>query len=235
MSLDFLAGFEAYLSGTSLMAYVMAYFAGLMVSFTPCIYPMIPVTVAYIASQSSGSRIRGFILSLFYVLGTSFTYTAMGYAAAVSGQLFGQIQTSPWTYFFVANICILMGLSMLGVFTLPLPRLLSDRPARPGRGLLGAFVLGASVGLILGPCSAPVLGVLLGYVATRQNPLFGTSLLFVFAFGMGTLLIALGTFTGLLTNLPRAGKWMVIIQKAFGWALIALGEYFLISAGQFMI
>ena len=159
----------------------------------------------------------------------------MGYAAAVSGQLFGQIQTSPWTYFFVANICILMGLSMLGVFTLPLPRFLSGRPARPGRGLLGAFVLGASVGLILGPCSAPVLGVLLGYVATRQNPLFGTSLLFVFAFGMGTLLIALGTFTGLLTNLPRAGKWMVIIQKAFGWALIALGEYFLISAGQFMI
>ncbi len=183
MSLDFLAGFEAYLSGTSLMAYVMAYFAGLMVSFTPCIYPMIPVTVAYIASQSSGSRIRGFILSLFYVLGTSFTYTVMGYAAAVSGQLFGQIQTSPWTYFFVANICILMGLSMLGVFTLPLPRLLSDRPARPGRGLLGAFVLGASVGLILGPCSAPVLGVLLGYVATQQNPLFGTSLLFVFALG----------------------------------------------------
>jgi thiol:disulfide interchange protein DsbD len=77
--------------------------------------------------------------------------------------------------------------------------------------------------------------VLLSYVATQQNPIFGTSLLFVFAFGMGTLLIVLGTFTGLLANLPRAGGWMVIIQKAFGWVLIALGEYFLITAGQFMI
>jgi thiol:disulfide interchange protein DsbD len=235
MRWDLLAGFESYLSGTSPMAYVFAYLAGLLVSFTPCIYPVIPVTVAYIASQSAGSRIRGFILSLFYVLGTSFTYTVMGYAAAVSGQLFGQIQTSPWTYFIVANICIFMGLSMLGVFTLPLPRFLTERSARPGRGFLGAFILGASVGLILGPCSAPVLGVLLGYVAAQQNPLFGTSLLFVFAFGMGTLLIILGTFTGLLANLPRAGRWMVVVQKAFGWALIALGEYFLISAGQFMI
>jgi thiol:disulfide interchange protein DsbD len=235
MRWDLLAGFESYLSGTSPMAYVFAYLAGLLVSFTPCIYPVIPVTVAYIASQSAGSRIRGFILSLFYVLGTSFTYTVMGYAAAVSGQLFGQIQTSPWTYFIVANICIFMGLSMLGVFTLPLPRFLTERSTRPGRGFLGAFILGASVGLILGPCSAPVLGVLLGYVAAQQNPLFGTSLLFVFAFGMGTLLIILGTFTGLLANLPRAGRWMVVVQKAFGWALIALGEYFLISAGQFMI
>jgi thiol:disulfide interchange protein DsbD len=155
--------------------------------------------------------------------------------AAITGQLFGQIQTSPWTYFVVANISILMGLSMLGVFTLPMPGFLTRRSARPGSGFLGALILGATVGLILGPCSAPVLGVLLSYVATQQNPIFGTSLLFVFAFGMGTLLIVLGTFTGLLANLPRAGGWMVIIQKAFGWVLIALGEYFLITAGQFMI
>ncbi len=235
MNGDILASFQTYLSGTSPMAYVVAYVAGVLVSFTPCIYPVIPVTVAYIASQSAGSRARGFVLSLFYVLGTSFTYTILGYVAAVTGRLFGQIQTSPWTYLVVANISILMGLSMLGVFTLPMPGFLTRRSARPGSGFLGAFVLGATVGLVLGPCSAPVLGVLLSYVAAQQNPIFGTSLLFVFAFGMGTLLIVLGTFTGLLANLPRAGGWMVIIQKAFGWALIALGEYFLITAGQLMI
>jgi thiol:disulfide interchange protein DsbD len=235
MSWDVLSGFEAYLAGASPLAYVMAYLAGVLVSFTPCIYPVIPVTVAYMASQSAGSRTRGLALSLVYVLGTSFTYTVLGLAAAMTGQLFGQIQTSPWTYFFVANICILMGLSMLGVFTLPLPGFLSRASARQGSGYPGAFLLGASMGLVLGPCSAPVLGVLLGYVATQQNLLFGTSLLFVFAFGMGTLLIVLGTFTGLLAGIPRAGEWMVIVQKIFGWALIALGEYFLITAGQFTI
>ena len=235
MNWDLLSSFEAYLAGASPLAYAAAYFAGLLVSFTPCIYPVIPMTIAYIASQSAGSRIRGLVLSLFYVLGTSFTYTVLGYAAAVTGQLFGQIQTSPWTYFIVANISILMGLSMIGVFPLPLPAFLSSRSARPGKGLLGSFVLGAGVGLILGPCSAPVLGVLLSYVATQQNLFFGASLLFVFAFGMGTLLIILGTFTGLLASIPRAGKWMVTVQKVFGWGLIALGEYFLITAGQFMI
>ncbi|MFY9398700.1 MAG: cytochrome c biogenesis protein CcdA [Desulfomonilia bacterium] len=235
MSWDILAGFEASLAGASPMAYVMAYLAGVLVSFTPCIYPVIPVTVAYIASQNAGSHTRGFTLSLVYVLGTSFTYTVLGFVAAMTGQLFGQIQASPWTYFLVANICILMGLSMLGVFTLPLPGFLSRASAHPGRGFLGAFLLGASMGLVLGPCTAPVLGVLLGYVATRQDLLFGTSLLFTFALGMGTLLIVLGAFTGLLARIPRAGGWMVTVQKIFGWTLIALGEYFLITAGQLMI
>ncbi len=233
MSLDLVAGFENYLGSASLLTYLAAYLGGVFVSLTPCIYPVIPVTVAYIASQSAGSKIRGFILSLFYVLGTSFTYTILGSAAALSGQLFGQVQTSPWTYLVVANICVLMGLSMLGVF--PLPQFSPAGADRPRKGLLGAFILGAAIGLALGPCTAPVLGVLLSFVATKQNLLFGMSLLFVFAFGMGSILILLGAFTGLLSNLPRAGAWMVTVQKAFGLILIAMGEYFLVKAGQFMI
>lgn len=226
---------ETFLNGSSLMAYVIAYISGIFVSFTPCIYPVIPVTVAFIATQSAGSRTRAFFLSLFYVLGTSFTYTLLGSVAALSGQLFGQIQTNPWTYFIVANICILMGLSMLDVFTLPLPQSFTTGSAGPRKGFVGAFILGAAVGIVLGPCTAPVLGALLSLVATKQNLTFGMSLLFSFAFGMGTLLILLGSFTGLLASLPKAGGWMVRVQKIFGWGLIAMGEYFLIKAGQVLI
>lgn len=235
MTGDLAANFELYLRSSPLMAYAVVYLSGLLVSFTPCIYPVLPVTVAYISTQSRGSKLRGFTLSLFYVLGTSLTYTVLGSVAAFTGMLFGQIQTSPWTFFIMANICVLMGLSMLGVFTLPLPQSAGPGSAGSKTGLFGAFVLGAAVGIALGPCTAPVLGVLLGFVATKQSLFFGTSLLFVFSFGLGTVLILLGSFSGLLASLPRAGQWMVTVQKAFGWVLIAMGEYFLIQAGQLMI
>ncbi|MBN2298171.1 MAG: sulfite exporter TauE/SafE family protein [Deltaproteobacteria bacterium] len=232
---QFIGGLETYLGASMVFSYIAVYMGGVLASFTPCVYPVIPITVAYIASQSSGKKTRGFVLSIFYVLGTSVTYTILGSIATFTGHLFGQIQSSPWTYLVVANICILMGLSMLDVFTLALPQFLTRSRSTGRKGLAGSFVLGALSGLILGPCTAPILGVLLGYVATKQHMAYGMSLLFVFAFGMGTLLIILGTFTGLLTSIPKAGMWMVRVQKAFGWGMIALGEYFLIIAGQNMI
>ncbi len=233
---NFLNSLELYIQGSFVMAYLAVYLGGVLVSFTPCVYPVIPITVAYIGGQSSGSKLRGFILSIFYVLGMALAYTCLGNFAALTGRLFGQIQTSPWTYFIVANICILLGLSMLEVFTLPLPSFLTRfQPKEKRKGILGSFLVGAASGFVLGPCTAPVLAVLLGFVAARQNIIFGMSLLFVFAFGMGTLLIVLGTFTGLLANIPKAGMWMVRTKKIFGWILIGMGEYFLINAGKFWI
>jgi len=227
---------DIYLQGSIALSLLAVYLGGVLVSFTPCIYPVIPITVAYITTQSKGAKIKGFILSIFYVLGTSITYTGLGIFAALTGSLFGQIQTSPWTYIIVANICILLGLSMLDVFSLPLPGFLSRTSSlSPKKGLIGSFLLGASSGLILGPCTAPVLGVILSYVATEQSIITGMILLMVFAFGMGTILIILGTFTGLVANIPKAGRWMVWVQKGFGWMLIALGEYFLVTAGTFLI
>ncbi len=232
---NFISGLDTYLQASIVFSYLAVYLGGVLASFTPCIYPVIPITVAYIGSQSGGSRMKGFVLSLFYVLGTSLSYTALGSIAALSGQLFGQIQSNPWTYFIVANICILMGLSMLDVFTLPMPAFMSASSSPRKKGFIGSLLLGAVSGLILGPCTAPILGVLLGYVATKQNILYGTSLLFVFSLGLGTILIILGTFTGLVASIPKAGMWMVKVQKAFGWGLLALGEYFLITSGTLMI
>ena len=229
-------GFDLYLRGSTLFAYLAAYAAGVLVSFTPCTYPLIPITVSYIGGKSRGSRAAGFFLSLAYVIGTSLTYTALGSVAAVSGSLFGSFQSSPWPNLVIANICILMGLSMLEMFSLPVPRFLSGSHVASRRGgIIGGLLLGAASGLIMSPCTTPVLGVLLSFVATKQNVFFGMSLLFVFAFGMGSLLLFLGTFAGLLATLPKAGPWMVSIQRLFGWVFIAIGEYFLVIAGKFMI
>jgi thiol:disulfide interchange protein DsbD len=230
-----LSNIETYVHQAPLMAYLAVYVGGLMVSFTPCIYPVIPITVAYIGGKGH-SRGHGFTLSLVYVLGTAATYTVLGGLAALTGSFFGAIQASPWTAFIIANVCIVLGLSMLGVFNIPsLPYLNRLQPSDRRGGYAGGFFMGVVSGLILGPCTAPVLGVILSYVATKQNIGFGMSLLFVFALGMGSMLIILGTFTGLLKNLPKAGPWMVWVQKVFGAVFIIMGEYFLFTAGQLSV
>jgi thiol:disulfide interchange protein DsbD len=230
------SGISLNIQGPFLFTYLKAFVAGVLVSFTPCIYPLIPITVSYIGGNSRGSHTEGFFLSLFYVLGTSLTYTILGSIAGLTGSLFGTIQASPWTNFIMANILIVMGLSMLDVFHFSLPGIFSSPMfTSRRRGLLGALLLGIASGIIMSPCSAPVLAVLLSYVATKQNVLFGMSLLFVYSLGMGTILIVLGTFTGIITRLPKSGPWMVGIQKGFGIIFIAMGEYFLITSGKLMM
>ena len=231
---NFINGLSAYLQESFLLSYLAVYLGGVLVSFTPCVYPLVPVTIAFIGARGSGSRGRAFILSLIYVLGMAVTYTVLGALAALSGKLFGQIQSNPWTYFLIGNLCILMGLSMLDVFSLRIrtPSFVTRVQTRKRTaGMAGSFLVGAASGLVMGPCTAPALAVVLGYAATRQNVAFASSLMFVFALGMGTLLILIGTFAGLLAGIPKSGSWMVRISHSFGWILLGTGEYFLINAG----
>jgi cytochrome c-type biogenesis protein len=231
-------GLSGHLQGSLFLSYLAVYLGGVLICATPCVYPVVPITVAYIGARSSGSRSRGFILSLTYVLGMAVTYSFLGVIAALTGKLFGQIQTSPWMYFAIGNICILMGLSMLDLFRLSIrkPDFIT-RVQSPQRtaGMAGGFLVGAASGLVVGPCTAPVLAVVLSYAATRQNITFAASLMFVFALGMGTLLILLGTFTGLVAGIPKSGRWMVRISHVFGWILLGTGEYFLINAGMLWV
>jgi thiol:disulfide interchange protein DsbD len=230
----FISGLSGYLQGSYLLAYLAVYLGGVLISFTPCVYPIIPITVAYLGARGRGPLGRGFVLAMIYVLGMAVTYMILGAVASLSGTLFGRIQTNPWTYFLIGNLCILMSLSMMGLFSLSLrtPGFITRVQSQSKfSGITSSFLVGAASGLVMGPCTTPVLAVILGYAATRQNVFFAASLLFVFAVGMGTLLILLGTFAGLLAGIPKSGPWMVRISHVFGWILLGTGEYFLINAG----
>lgn len=231
---DLLMKVQTGLGSYSPLALAGVFVAGILTSFTPCVYPLVPITVAFIGARASGSRKYVFFLSLFYALGIAVTYALLGVVASLTGKLFGQLQNSPWVFFGVGNIFLLLGLNVLGVFNLPLPQFIERLP-QTKTGYAGSFLVGLAAGLVVGPCTTPVLAVLLGYVAGRQNVFFGFLMLFVFAIGMNTLLIIAGTFSGFLTSLPKPGKWLERSKKLLGWGMILIGEYFLIQAGKMLI
>ncbi len=232
----FLQGLGGYLGASPILAFMAVFLGGVLTSFTPCVYPMIPITIAYIGGRSGDSKLHGLSLSLFYVLGMAVTYAALGAFAALTGQFFGSASTNPILYIVVANIFIFLGLSMLDAFTLPIPSFLASRqPGKKAGGRIGAFLVGLLAGTVAAPCTAPVLGVVLTYVAAKQNVAYGVGLLFVFSIGLGTLLIIVGTFAGFMSSLPKTGNWSIIIKKFFGWLMIAVGEYFLITAGKLLV
>jgi cytochrome c-type biogenesis protein len=210
-----------------LLAVAAAFLGGVVVSFT--------ITLGVIGARSGASRCRGFTLSAVYVLGMAITYAALGAFAAVTGKLFGQLATSPWTYFVVGNASLLFGLAMLDVIHLPQVNIAGQASGQPARGLLGTFFFGAVAGLVVGPCTAPVLATLLVFVGSQQNLLYGFVLLLAFGYGVGFLLIVLGTFAGLLTAMPRSGLWMERIKKSFGWLMLGVAEYFLILMGEALV
>jgi len=221
---------KTQLAAGSLSSVFVVFAAGVLTSFTPCVYPMIPVTVTYIGGAAGGNRRRAVGLSLTYVLGLAVMYAALGVAAAMLGKIFGEFTRSPWVYGAVGLIIAGLGLGMLGVFTIPaLMTSLQGQGARRG-GFLGAALMGVAAGFVAAPCTAPVLGLLLAYVGQTRNVVWGGSLLFVFALGLGLLLMLLGIFSGLLTSLPKGGRWMDVIKKGFGVAMLLIGGWFLWQA-----
>lgn len=227
-----------YIANTHpLLALVLAFGAGILASFTPCTYPMLPITVAFVGARAQGNRWRGFLLSSFYVLGLAIVYAALGAFAALTGQLFGAVTNNHWVYLFVGNICLVFGLVMLDVISLPSPAFFTRIQVGklPCHDVFNCVVLGGTSALVVSACTTPILGVLLSLVATQGKVYWGIAMLFVFAYGMGILVIVVGTFTGLLTSLPRSGIWMRRVQKFFALLMIVAAEYFLIKTGEFWL
>ena len=202
---------------------------GILVSFSPCVYPLIPITLGILGIDKNTSWLRGLFLSLIYVLGIAITYSILGLFASLSGKIFGMISSSPISNAIVGVVCILFGLSILEVLNIPMPTVFIKRSPSI-RSLWSVFLLGLVSGLVIGPCTGPVLGAILVYVAKRHNIIYGASLLFVFAYAQGALLILAGTFGSMLVGLPKSGKWLFITKKIPGVLLIAVGIFFLLKA-----
>jgi len=213
--------------------YILVFGGGVLVSFTPCVYPLLPVTVGYIGAKGAGSKIKGFLLSLVYVSGIAVTYSILGLIAAVTGSLFGAISSHPISNLIVGIIFILFGLSLMEILKIPIPSISIKKTG--GKGFLSVFVLGLISGLVIGPCIAPALGAILAYTASQGNMFYGASLLFTFAYGMGLLLILAGTFSGLFLSLPKSGAWLLKVKKISGLILIIVGIYFILKAGRIIL
>ena len=240
------SGFQKTIESKGIfVSLILIFLAGVGLSFTPCVYPMIPITVAVIGGQATGDQSVGrkpltaFFLSLIYVLGISIVYSAMGVAAASTGSLFGTALQSPWVIGFVVAVFVGLALSMFGVYYLRIPSFISDRLGTGTRkGIIGVFAMGLVSGIVASPCIGPALASLLVYIASTGNKFMGFWMLFVFAWGLGVLLIVLGTFSGAIKALPKSGVWMETVERIFGLLLIGAALYYLrliISESAFII
>lgn len=200
---------------------------GLLASLTPCIYPMIPITMTVIGAAGAGSTRRGFGLSLIYVGGMSLVYAAFGVAAAWSGGLFGGFAGHPAVRIGVAVIFTGMALSLFDLFHIRMPAWAASRIGMKfGGGGVGVFLTGAAAGAVVGPCVGPLLVALLVYIATLGDRLQGFLIMWSFALGMGTLFVVIGTFSGAAAALPRSGPWMERLKRSFGVLMLAAALYY---------
>ncbi len=208
----------------------VAFGAGVLVSFTPCVYPLLPVTIAVITgADSRKTRVSGFFLSLLYVLGLSITYSALAIVAGLTGKVFGTAQNNPWVIVAIANVFILFALIMWDV--IPFPTISLTAKKHGNKGALSVLVMGIVSGFIIGPCTAPVLGALLLHIASRKDLMLGAVLVFAFAVGASVLLLLAGTFSGFLASLPRSGVWLGRVKKVIGLGFIIAAEIYLVRAG----
>jgi len=206
----------------------VAFGTGFLVSFTPCVYPMIPITLGIIGGRDeSASARRGFGLSCVYVLGLSIVYATLGVIAGIFGAAVRSFLMSPYVMAGVAAIFALMGLSLLGLFEPQLPPAVATRlQSVGGKGVIGVLLMGMVSGIVVSPCVAAPLAGILAFVAVTGDALRGFLLLFAFAWGMGLLLIVVGTSAGALKSLPKSGEWMVDVKYLLGFVFLGVALYF---------
>jgi len=209
--------------------FIYAFFGGLLASFTPCVYPLIPITVGYIVGNAQNSRIKGFLLSLFYVTGISVTYSFLGILAVLTGRIFGEFSVNPVVNLISGLLILIFGLSMFDLFHFNFAFNLKP-PVHRKRNYFFALLLGLISGLMISPCLTPILGAILAYLSTTKNIFYGGFLLLSFSYGMGLLFILIGTFGAGFARLPKAGNWMLIIKRICAAIIVLTGAYFIFSA-----
>lgn len=216
-----LSGRLGLASGVGVGTFAVLYLAGVLTSLTPCVYPLIPITVGVFGARDRQHRGRSAALSATYVAGIALTYSALGLFAALSGKAFGTALSSPWVAGAMALFLFALAASMFGAFELAVPASVSARLGSvSGAGFGHALGMGLVAGLVAAPCTGPVLAGVLAFVATQRSIALGFWMLFSYAIGMGTLFFVLGVTS---LKLPRSGPWMEAVKSVFGVALVAAG------------
>jgi len=209
-------------------AFVAIFFIGLALNLTPCVYPMISVTVSIFGGQSDTNIARVFAKALTYVLGIATMYSVLGVIAALSGGLFGSALQSPVVLAVIGLLLMGLALSMFGLYEIQMPYWLTSKlGGQSASGFIGVYVSGLVVGVFAAPCIGPPIIALLAFVGAKGDPVFGFWSFFILSLGLGFPYLILGTFSGLLQKLPKSGVWMVWVKKVFGIVLVGVGLFYL--------
>jgi len=220
--------FTAALARGPLYAALAALAGGFLVSLTPCVYPMIAVTVSVFGARQAKGRWEGALLSLAFVLGIVAMFVPLGVLAGLSGSIFGSVLQSRWVVTGIALLFLVLATALFGAFEFALPAALTNRLASVGGiGYKGAFLLGLACGLIASPCTGPVLTGILTYIAQTRSASLGALAMSMFALGLGAPFFVVGTFA---VQLPKSGRWMVHVKSLLGIVLVVVALYFLSTA-----
>jgi thiol:disulfide interchange protein DsbD len=213
------------------VAFLTLFLIGLGLNLTPCVYPMLSVTVSIFGARRASSPAQAIGAAVLYVLGMASMYSALGVMAALTGSLFGGWLSNPWVTSGIGVLLIAMAFSMFGLYQLSLPPAVLARLGGSGAtSALQIFGSGLMVGLIAAPCVGPPVVALLAVVAQKADPLFGFRAFFTLAMGLGAPYLVLASSSNLLRKLPRSGEWMIWIEKVFGVVLFGVGLNYILLA-----
>ena len=213
------------------VAFLAIFLIGLALNLTPCVYPMLSVTVSLFGGQSETNAVKVFLKAVTYVLGIATMYTVLGVSAALSGTLFGSWLQSPWVLGGIGALLIGLALSSFGLYQIQMPYWLTSKlGGTTGTGMISLYLSGLVVGVFAAPCIGPPVIALLTLVSSKADPVFGFWVFFTLSLGLGFPYLILGTFSGMLKKIPRSGSWLVWVERIFGVILSAAGLFYLALA-----
>ena len=216
------------LSGWAMVWTLLGVFAGGMaLNLTPCVYPIIPITVSYFGGKSGQAQGRLLVHGLLYLAGLAVTNSILGVAAAMTGGLMGSLLQNPLVLVTVAAILVFFATSLFGFWELRLPGSLTQVASKSYAGYFGSLFMGLTLGVVAAPCIGPFVLGLLTWVASLGSPWLGFLVFFTLSLGLGLPLFFLALFSGSLEKLPRSGEWMLWVRKLMGWVLLAMAAYFI--------
>ncbi len=219
-------GAPGVLYGWAMIWTLLGIFAGGMaLNLTPCVYPLIPITVSYFGGRSGQGKLIGH--GLCYIGGLSITNSTLGVVAALTGGLMGAMLQSPLVLAGIAAILVIFATSLFGFWELRLPSGLIQAASKPYAGYLGTLFMGLTLGVVAAPCIGPFVLGLLTWVASMGSPWIGFIIFFTLSLGLGLPLFFLAIFSGQIDKLPRSGEWMIWVRKLMGWVLVGMAAYFI--------
>jgi len=212
-------------AGSIWLTLLALFLGGLALNLTPCVYPLVPITISYFGGKSEGIRGHTILHGILYMVGLAVTNSILGVSAALTGGMLGFALQNPIVLILVAAVMVAMGLSFFGLWEFRLPLWLIRSASKSYAGLFGTFFMGLTLGIVAAPCLGPFILGLLIYIGQMGNPFLGFLYFFVLSIGLGLPLSVLAVFSGAVARLPKSGDWMLWIRKLMGWVLMGMAAF----------